>query len=63
LEKAENRKSEAFNLGKTSTEPESKPESKATVINFPTLPVDDYAEPDITDIIADNRKGKDDEKS
>jgi len=63
LEKAENRKSEAFNLGKTSTKSVNQAEPKAKVINFPKLPVDDYSEPDITDIVADNHKGNDDEKS
>lgn len=62
LEKAENRKSEAFNLGNTSTESASQTETKAKVINFPKPPIDDYAEPDITDIVADNHKGNEDEQ-
>lgn len=63
LEKAENRKSEAFKLGQASTDPGYQDETKAKVINFPTQSEDDYAEPDITDIVANNRKGIDDEKS
>ncbi|OQW68802.1 MAG: hypothetical protein BVN34_09060 [Proteobacteria bacterium ST_bin12] len=62
LEKAENRKSEVFNLGKTSTESLNQAASNAKVIKFPTQPIDDYAEPDITDIVADNNKGNDDER-
>jgi hypothetical protein len=63
LEKAENRKYEAFKLGQASTDSGNQDETKAKVINFPTPSVDDYAEPDITDIVANNLKGIDDEKS
>jgi hypothetical protein len=52
---------EAFKLGQASTDSGGYTETKAEVIKFPTLPVDDYAEPDITEIVANHPKGKDDE--